>query len=101
MRRDATDAERSLWFAVRNRQQGGLKFRRQVSIGPYIADFVCAEAMLLIELDGSQHLDAAEYDARRTRYLEARGYRVLRFTNYDVLTNLAAVIETILHAAGR
>src|SRR5687767_4413459 len=92
LRREATDAERAFWLAVRNRQQGGLKFRRQVSIGSYIADFACVEAMLIIEFDGSQHADAVEYDARRTRYLEDQGYRVLRFSNYDVLTNFDGVM---------
>ena len=101
LRRDASDAERKFWLAVRNRQQGGLKFRRQASIGPYIADFACIEAKLIVELDGSQHADAVECDARRTRYLESQGYRVVRFSNYDVLTNFEAAIETILEVAGR
>lgn len=101
LRREASDAERKLWLAVRNRQQGGLKFRRQVSIGPYVADFACVEAGLVIELDGSQHADAVAYDERRTRFLESEGYRVLRFTNHDALTNFDGMIETILRAAGR
>ena len=86
-------------FATANRADRS--FRRQVSIGPYIADFACVEAMLIIELDGSQHADAVEYDSRRTRSLEDQGYRVLRFSNDDVLTNLEGAIEALLQAAGR
>jgi very-short-patch-repair endonuclease len=101
LRREATDAERKFWMAVRNRQQGGLKFRRQVSIGPYIADFACVEAGIIVELDGSQHADSVECDERRTRYLEAQGFRVLRFGNLDALTNLEGVLEMVLAVAGK
>ncbi|MFC3712236.1 endonuclease domain-containing protein [Sphingoaurantiacus capsulatus] len=101
LRREATDAERRFWRAVRNRQLAGLKFRRQVSLGPYVADFACVEGGLIVELDGSQHADAVEYDERRTRYLEAQGYRVIRFSNIDALTNLEGVLEMVLAAAGQ
>lgn len=101
LRREATDAERKFWIAVRNRQLGGLKFRRQVSIGPYIADFACIEAGLIVELDGSQHADAVEYDERRTRYLEGQGFRVIRFGNLDTLTNIEGVLEMVLAAADK
>lgn len=93
LRKEATDVERNLWSALRNRQIGGYKFRRQASIGPFIADFLCIEAMLIVELDGSQHSEAG--DANRTRFLEERGYRVLRFWNNDVIDNLDGVLETI------
>ncbi|MEW5892256.1 MAG: endonuclease domain-containing protein [Pseudomonadota bacterium] len=94
--RDAqTDAEATLWRALRNRQVEGFKFRRQHAIGPYIADFVCLEVALVLELDGGQHADAAIEDAKRTAYLQAQGYGVLRFWNNDVLGNLEGVLEVI------
>jgi len=85
---------------VRNRRLGGLKFRRQMRVGPYIADFLCAERRLIVELDGSQHADRCDADRRRTRYLEAKGYFVLRFWNDDVLRNPEDVQEEILAVAG-
>ena len=94
LRRKATDAEAKLWQQVRNRRLGGFKFRRQASIGDYIADFVCAEKRLIVELDGGQH--SPEVDALRTARLEALGYRVIRFWNNDVLGNSVGVLETIL-----
>jgi len=94
--RDAqTDAEATLWRVLRNRQVEGFKFRRQHAIGPYIADFVCLEVALVLELDGGQHADAAIEDAKRTAYLQAQGYGVLRFWNNDVLGNLEGVLEVI------
>jgi very-short-patch-repair endonuclease len=101
LRKNPTDAERRLWGVLRNRQLGGHKFKFQASIGPFIVDFRCAEAMLIVEVDGSQHNQAA--DASRTRFLEAEGYRVLRFWNTEVLGNLEGVAEVILaaSAAGR
>ncbi len=85
-----------LWRALRNRFQT-LKFRRQQPIGPYIADFVCYQAKLVIELDGSQHAgeSARAYDAVRTEFLEAGGFRVLRFWNSEVRFNLQGVIQSI------
>jgi very-short-patch-repair endonuclease len=96
LRRQSTDAEWKLWAVVRNRQLGGFKFRRQVPIDRYIADFACREARLVVEIDGSQHQDRADYDADRTSVLEACGWRVLRFDNHDVLTNPVGVGDTIL-----
>ena len=96
LRRDATDAETLLWRRLRNRQLGGAKFRRQVPITPYIADFLCAETRLIIELDGGQH--EVEADRARTIFLEAQGFRLIRFWNHDVLGNIEGVIETIAEA---
>lgn len=96
LRRDTTDAERLLWFHLRNRRLGDLKFRRQCPIGPFVADFLCADAGLIVEVDGSQHGEDA--DASRTHFLERRGYRVLRVWNHDVLVRTASVLESILAA---
>ena len=97
LRRNATDAERILWSRLRDRQLDGRKFRRQYPIGPYIADFVCPQERLIVELDGGAHAHRAQaaYDADRTRFLEASGYRVLRLWNTDVLKNLAGALESI------
>ncbi len=95
LRREMTDAERSLWQHLRRRQLGGLKFRRQHPIGRYIVDFVCVEVGLVIEVDGGQHGVQQSYDESRTAWLEQRGYRVLRFWNNDVLTHSEDVRETI------
>lgn len=95
LRRDMTDAERKFWSVVRNRGFNGVKFRRQAPIAQYIVDFVCMEARLIVELDGGQHADNAEADAIRTKDLEAAGYRVIRFSNNDVMRNLEGVLETI------
>jgi adenine-specific DNA-methyltransferase len=97
LRRDMTDVERKLWYALRNRQLGGFKFRRQATIGTYIVDFLCADANLVVELDGGQH-DAAA-DAPRTAYIEARGYRVIRFWNIDVNESFDGVLQIIADAA--
>jgi very-short-patch-repair endonuclease len=95
LRQNLTDAERRLWFHLRRKQLDGHRFRRQVSIGPYIADFVCLESKLVIEVDGGQHGDNAEKDARRTALMEAQGFRVLRFWNDEVLGNTVGVLEAI------
>jgi very-short-patch-repair endonuclease len=97
LRRASTDAERSIWSALRAHRLNGASFRRQFPIGPYIADFVCHAANLVIELDGGQHFESGHErrDARRDAYLASRGYRVLRFNNHDVMTNLQGVLETI------
>jgi very-short-patch-repair endonuclease len=99
LRRDQTDAERVIWFRLRDRRLNGLKFKRQVPIDKYIADFCCAEARLIIELDGGQH--ATRDETNRTAILEAMGYVVLRFWNNDVLSNTDGVLEEILNAANR
>jgi very-short-patch-repair endonuclease len=90
-----TDAERVLWRYLRSRQRHGIKFRRQHPVGRYIADFACVDARLVVEIDGGQHSEQAAEDAHRTRVLQLRGYRVLRFWNNEVLDNLAGVVETI------
>lgn len=98
LRRSSTDVEHKLWAVIRNRQLEGFKFRRQVPIGRYYADFACLEARLVIELDGSQHMDRAEADERRTGDLEAAGWHVIRFWNNDVLLELDGVGRAILEA---
>jgi len=95
LRRNQTDAERVMWYQLRNRQMLGCKFRRQQVIGPYIADFLCIEPKIVIELDGGQHLEQQEYDEQRSQYLRPLGYRVLRFWNHEVLQELDAVLESV------
>ncbi len=102
LRREQTDVEQRFWLAVRNRRLDGAKFRRQATIGRYVVDFLCVEARLIVELDGGQH--DVSVDADRTDFLEARGYRVLRFWNNDVLENLEGVLLVVseaLAAAGQ
>ena len=96
LRRDQTDAERVLWFRLRDRRVNGFKFRRQVPIGGYIVDFCCEASRLVVEIDGGQHAIRGEQDARRTADLEGWGYLVLRFWNNDVLRNTDGVVETII-----
>ena len=98
LRANSTDAERKLWAALRGRQLAGFKFKRQVPIDRYFADFACAEARLIIELDGSQHAEQAGYAERRTAALEARGWRVMRVWNNEVLENLEGVGAALLAA---
>ena len=95
LRSESTLTESLLWAVLRDRQLDGMKFRRQVVIGKYIADFCCIDAKLVIEVDGSQHEDQQTYDAARTAHLSRNGYRVLRFWNADVLTGLEGVVEII------
>jgi len=95
LRRNPTDAEARLWARLRRKQIDGHRFRRQVPLGPYVADFVCLDARLIIEVDGGQHDERAELDAWRTAWLEANRFRVLRFWNNDVLQNIDGVVETI------
>ncbi|MFB0872372.1 MULTISPECIES: endonuclease domain-containing protein [unclassified Sphingobium] len=94
LRSNATDAERALWRAISARKIGGVRFNRQVPIGPFICDFVARSIKLAIEVDGGQHSD--EVDAERTRYIEAQGFRVIRFWNNDVLGNLDGVVAQIV-----
>jgi len=96
MRRDPSDAEQVLWRHLRARQLAGYKFRRQVVIGRYIVDFVCIDAGLVVEADGGQHAGHAAYDARRSAELAARGYRVLRFWNNEILGDIDSVLGRIL-----
>jgi adenine-specific DNA-methyltransferase len=93
LRREMTDVERALWAILRNRQLEGFKFRRQATMGPYVVDFLCVEAALVIELDGGQHSE--ERDAARTAYLETKGLTVMRFWNNDVTTNIYGVAHRI------
>jgi very-short-patch-repair endonuclease len=95
LRREMTDAESKLWSELRARQLDGVKFRRQVPIGPFIADFCAPERKLIVELDGEHHLEQEMHDRERTRYLEHRGYRVVRFWNDEVLRELDDVLERI------
>jgi len=90
-----TEAETRLWMRLRDRQLGGAKFRRQVPVGPYVADFACYSARLIVELDGGQHAANADADARRTEWLESQGFRVVRFWNNDVMANIEGVMERI------
>ena len=96
LRTNATDAEQKIWYFLRNRQFEKYKFRRQHPIGVYIVDFVCLMEKLIVELDGGQHVEQAQYDARRTNALVEKGFRVLRFWNNDVMQNTDAVLEKIL-----
>jgi very-short-patch-repair endonuclease len=98
LRNSATDAERALWRYISNRQLCGVRFNRQVPMGPYICDFVARTPRLIVELDGGQHAIAADYDANRTAFLQQRGYRVMRFWNNDVLENLDGVLRVIEEA---
>jgi very-short-patch-repair endonuclease len=97
LRRNQTDAERLLWGKLRGRRLAGWKFKRQVPIGPFIVDFCCSDAWLIVELDGGHHgyEEVAEQDRLRTSDLEQRGYLVLRFWNHEVMGNLDGVCETI------
>jgi very-short-patch-repair endonuclease len=99
LRHDASDAENLPWRHLRGRQLANLKFRRQHELGPYIVDLVCDEARLIVEADGGQHAAQIEADARRTAWLEARGYRVLRFWNNEILANPTGVLEVIRRVA--
>jgi agmatine deiminase len=96
LRRHLTDAEHTLWRKLRDRQLGGVKFRRQHPVGPYITDFCCLERHLIVEVDGGQHAENKNKDRKRTQVLEREGYRVLRFWNHDVLKSTDAVLEKIL-----
>jgi BirA family transcriptional regulator, biotin operon repressor / biotin---[acetyl-CoA-carboxylase] ligase len=100
LRQDSTPAERRLRQKLRNHLLSCLKFRRQVPLGPYIADFYCATAHLVIELDGISHIDAAR-DAVRDKWMGKHGIRVLRIPNREVLANLEFVLVAIEQAARR
>lgn len=96
LRKQLTDAERRLWYHLRSRRLSGYKFRRQHPVGPYFADFACLEAGLIVEVDGGQHADQHDSDARRTAYLQSQGFKVLRFWNHEVLGDTEAVLQAIL-----
>ena len=98
LRRDQTDAERTLWARLRSKQLMGVKFRRQQPVGPYIVDFINFDSRLVVEIDGGQHNEekTIHKDDNRTRWLRERGYRVLRFWDNEVLQNVDSVLEKIL-----
>ncbi len=96
LRVSATDAEQKLWSRLRNKQLDGFQFRRQYSIGPFFVDFICLEADLIIEVDGSQHADQEQRDERRSAFLSNYGCRVLRFWNSEVLSDVDSVVERIM-----
>ena len=95
LRRQATDAETKLWYALRDRRLGGFKFVRQEAIESYIVDFVCREKKLIVEVDGGQHAENTR-DRARDRVLTADGYHIVRFWNSDVLSNRDGVLSMIL-----
>jgi very-short-patch-repair endonuclease len=97
LRHALTPAEKKLWTYLKDEKLGA-RFRRQYALGPYVPDFCSPRAKLIIELDGSQHLQQAEYDAERTAFFESKGYRVLRFWNNDVTNNIDAVLRAIEQA---
>jgi very-short-patch-repair endonuclease len=99
LRKEMTPAEKRLWQVLRGNRLDGLYFRRQHAVGTYILDFVCVQEKLVIEVDGGSHLEQEEYDSERTQWLEdEKGYRVIRFTNDDVLKNIHEVVEAIRNA---
>ncbi|MBA4011461.1 MAG: endonuclease domain-containing protein [Phenylobacterium sp.] len=100
LRATQTNAEGYLWASLRNRQLGGWKWRRQVGVGPFIVDFLCIEAGLVIELDGGGHAERLEQDALRTAMLGAHGLRVIRFWNHGVFESREGVCDAILAACG-
>jgi very-short-patch-repair endonuclease len=91
LRANATEAEQKLWTQLRKRQLYGFQFRRQYSIGPFFADLACLEARLIIEVDGAQHADEEEHDESRSEFLRANGYRVLRFWNSEIMSDVDSV----------
>ena len=98
LRKDEPATERRLWSKLRNRQQLGFKFRRQYSIGNYVVDFCCPEAKLAVEIDGDSHYQgstAIDYDGERQKFIEGFGFRVIRFTNKDIMDNILGVLEII------
>ena len=99
LRRNKTPAEQKLWEALKGKKLGGLKFRTQHPVGPFILDFYCPARKLVVELDGEVHEKQADYDESRTQQLENYGYRVIRFRNEEVLDDLPSVFERILQAA--
>ncbi len=97
LRKNMSSAENRIWYFLRNRRLNGYRFVREFAIGPYIADFVCREKKLIIEVDGGQHMGAVEYDNRRTKFLEKEGYSVIRVWNNEVFKNTRGVLESILN----
>jgi very-short-patch-repair endonuclease len=100
LRKEQTPAERKLWAHLRYDRLGGLRFRRQQPVGPFIVDFCCAARRLVIEIDGDSHAGQVEYDKARTAYLQERGYTVIRFTNEDVQRRFDDVMAEIARCCG-
>jgi very-short-patch-repair endonuclease len=100
LRQRATPPEQLLWSVLRGRRLGGLKFRRQESVGPYIVDFCCRERKLIVELDGMSHDDQGGQDSIRDGWLRSQGFRILRITNWDVNEDLESVVRGIAREAG-
>ena len=100
LRREAPFPERLLWSRLRAKHAGGLQFRRQHPLGPYIADFYCAAARLVIELDGISHDERAAYDAERTRFIASQGLRVIRFSDDEVIRDVDDVVYRIARECG-
>ncbi|MEO6947825.1 MAG: endonuclease domain-containing protein [Nitrobacter sp.] len=100
LRARMTDAERKLWFGIKDRRFQNLKFRRQVPVGPYVADFLCFDLRLVVEVDGGQHAESVR-DAERDRWFADNGFRTLRFWNNDVLSNLEGVLTVIAEGVGK
>ena len=98
LRKEPTVAETKLWAFLRDNKLDGVNFRRQHAIGKYIVDFCSLKKKLVIELDGSQHLEQEEYDQERTLYLKSQGYKVIRFWNDQVMNDMEGVIKTIIYA---
>ena len=100
MRRDMPEPERRMWHQLRAERFERIKFRRQKVIGNYIADFAANEPMVVVEIDGDTHGESGKYDARRTRFIEDEGYRVIRFSNVDVMTNMDGVLLRLAEVIG-
>ena len=100
LRRDAPPAERKLWEAISAGKLSGHRFTRQFQIGPYFCDLVCRTQKLIVEIDGFSHNMRVDYDMKRNAFLNEKGYRVLRFTNEDVMTNLDGVVIAITLSLG-
>lgn len=96
MRREPTEAEKLFWWEIRDRRLAGLKFKRQYLIDSYIVDFVCLEHKLIVELDGGQHSEMINNDAKRSAVLQSNGFRVLRVWNAEIFTNMEGVIDAVL-----
>ena len=99
LRTGMTEGEQRLWLHLRRRQLGGWRFRRQHPVGPYVVDFVCIERRLVVEVDGSQHLESGA-DGARDAWLAGRGFVVFRCWNHDVMERTGQVLEAILAALG-
>ena len=98
LRKEPTPAEKKLWTYLRLMREDGVHFRRQHAIGKFITDFCAPRKKIVIELDGSQHLEQQEYDTERTKYFEAQGYRVLRVWNNQVMDDIEGVMRAIVLA---